>query len=77
MALQEKAKKVLLKQAEVASKEVVEALWDDAVLEAKEAVKKAIPGQVDDVVIDLVVSTFAPKGKEVLLAKIAQISEEV
>lgn len=73
--LSETVKSSVAKHGEVMVKAVIEDCYDPAVLEAKEALKKLIPGQVDDMVIELVVTTFAPALKSALLTQADKISE--
>lgn len=76
MELKELLKQSALKHAEAFASGFVGECYDAAIVEAKEAVKKAIPGQVDDMIIDLVVQTLAPELKKQLLEKIALIHKE-
>jgi len=62
------------KHGEVMVKAVIEDCYDLSINEAKEALKKLIPGQVDDMVIELVISTFAPALKTALLEQVEKIS---
>ena len=77
MELKEVAKKAALKHGEVFFKGMIGDVYDPALVEAKEALKKAIPGQVDDLVIELVVGNLAPIFKAELLKQVEKISEEV
>lgn len=74
--LKEQVKQTLLKQAEQTAKVIVELHFDDALALGKEKLKEAIPGQVDDMVIDLVVNALALPMKEALLAEIEKIHQE-
>lgn len=65
------------KHGEIMVKGVLGDIFDPAVSVAKEELKKLIPGQVDDMVIDLVVGTFGPELKKALLAEVDKISAEV
>lgn len=75
--LVEKAKASLAKHGEVMVKGVIEDIYEPAVLEAKEAAKKLIPGTIDDAVIELVVTSFSPALKAGLLAQVDKLSAEV
>lgn len=68
------AKESVLKHGEIFLKGVFGDNYDPAVKLASEAVKKAIPGQVDDMVIDLVVANFAPALKLAILGEIEKVS---
>lgn len=65
------------KHGEIMVKGVLGDIYDPAVAIAKEELKKLIPGQVDDMVIDLIVGTFGPELKKALLAQVDKISAEV
>lgn len=66
-------KKVL----EVVLKDMVTLGYDDLAAALKEEIKKAIPGQVDDAIVDMIAPMLMPAIKTVLLAQIDKISEEV
>jgi hypothetical protein len=74
--MKELAKKAALKHAEVFFEGMVKDLYDPALAVAKEELKKAIPGQVDDVVIELIVSNLGPVLKAELLKRVEKLSEE-
>lgn len=71
----------LLKQMEVqakkdlalALKNQIEIAYDAAVKEAAGKVKEAIPGQVDDVIIDMIVPAIAPLIKQELIKVIEKL----
>jgi hypothetical protein len=71
----------LLKQMEVqakkdlalALKNQIEIAYDAAVKEAAGKVKEAIPGQVDDVIIDMIVPAIAPLIKQELVKVIEKL----
>lgn len=62
-----------LEIAEAAAKAIVDASYDRLLEMIFEELKKAIPGQIDDMVIDAVKPMIGPKMKELLLAEIAKI----
>jgi len=71
-------KKEALKQVELLLEKAVEAgKVEELVNLVKVEVEKAIPGTVDDMVIELVVPKLIPVLKAALLAQIEKISEEV
>jgi hypothetical protein len=76
MELQEKLKNVLLKNAEQLAKDVIEVGYDDAVELAKAKLKEAIPGTVDDAVIEMVAAALVPALKTALLEQIQKIHTE-
>lgn len=59
--------------AEEAAKALVETSYDKVMELVFEELKKAIPGTIDDTVIDMLKPIIAPKLKELLLAEIAKI----
>ena len=71
----------LLKQMEAQAKKdlammlknQIEIAYDAAVKEAAGKVKEAIPGQVDDVIIDMVVPAIAPLIKQELVKVIEKL----
>lgn len=63
----------LLVMAEETAKLVVDATYDRLLEMILEEIKKAIPGQIDDMVIDTMKPIIAPKMKELLLVQIAKI----
>ena len=69
-------KAIALKHAEAMAKEMVEVCLEPALLEGKEKLKAAIPGQVDDMVLDLVFGALQAPLKAALLAQIEKISAE-
>lgn len=73
----EKAKKTLLKHTEVFAEGLITDLYDDAIEAAKEALKKTIPGQVDDAIIELVIASLKPVFKAELMKQIEKISAEI
>lgn len=75
--LKEKAKLSLLKHGELFVEGVLADLYEDALKEAVAKVKLAIPGQVDDLVFDLVVANLGPALKAEFLKQVEKISEEV
>lgn len=66
-------KEKALALAEETAKLVVDATYDRLLEMILDEVKKAIPGTIDDMVIDTVKPVVAPKMKELLLAQIAKI----
>lgn len=59
--------------AETAAKALVDASYDRLMEVVFEEIKKAIPGTIDDSIIDMLKPIVAPKLKELLLAEIAKI----
>ena len=59
--------------AEETAKLVVDATYDRLLEMILDEVKKAVPGQIDDMIIDTLKPIVAPKMKELLLAQIAKI----
>lgn len=70
------AKLVLLKHAEVFAEGLVKDLYDPAFDSAKDGLKKAIPGQADDALIELILGTLKPIMKQELLAQVEKLSAE-
>lgn len=66
-------KEQLLVLGEETAKLIVDAAYDRLLEIVLDEVKKAIPGQVDDMIIDTMKPIVAPKIKELLLAEIAKI----
>ena len=66
-------KEQLLVMAEETAKLLVDATYDRLLEMIMDELKKAIPGQIDDMVIDAVKPMIGPKMKELLLAEIAKI----
>lgn len=62
-----------LEVAELTAKALVDASYDRVMEMIFEEIKKAIPGTIDDMVIDTIKPVVAPKMKELLLAQIAKI----
>lgn len=77
MELAEKAKMSLLKHGEIFVEGFLADMYEDAMKEAVAKVKLAIPGQVDDLVLDLVVANLGPALKAELLKQVEKISPEV
>lgn len=75
--MKELAKKSLLKHGELFVEGVLADLYEPALKEAVAKVKAAIPGQVDDVVLDLIVANLGPVLKAELLKQVEKLSEEV
>lgn len=75
--LKEAAEKSVKKHGEIFLEGVLGDIYDPALAAAAEKLKAAIPGQIDDVVINLLVSNLGPILKQELLAKVEEISEEV
>jgi hypothetical protein len=75
--LKELAEKSVQKHGEIFLEGVIGDIYDPALESAAAKLKAAIPGQVDDLVISLLVSQFGPILKQELLAKVEQISPEV
>lgn len=73
--LLEASKVQALKDIEVLLKNQVAVAYDAAIGLAASKVKTAIPGQVDDMIIDLVIASLGPVLKEQLLAQIEKIAE--
>ena len=73
----EVGKKAVLKHGEVFAKGIIGDVYDPAMALAKEKLKQVIPGQVDDVVIDLIVSNLGPVLKEEILKQVDKLSPEV
>lgn len=71
--LGDKAKVLGLKIAKDVATELVVELLDPAIDTCASLVKKAIPGQVDDVVIDMVIAALRQPMKDELAKLIAQI----
>ncbi len=63
----------MLKLAEETAKVIVDASYDRTMEMIFDELKKAIPGTVDDNIIDMLKPIIAPKLKELLLAEIAKI----
>jgi hypothetical protein len=74
--LAKKAKAVALKHIEEMVKEQIELVFDDAVELAAGKLKEAIPGQADDVVINLIVSALKAPLKAALLEQAGKIYAE-
>ena len=68
------AKVQALKDLEVLLKNQVGVVYDGAIQLAAQKLKEAIPGQVDDAVIDVVVAALSPVLKEQLLLQIEKVS---
>lgn len=66
-------KEELLVLAENTAKLIVDASYDKAMEMIFDELKKAIPGTIDDAIIDMLKPMIAPKLKELLLAEIAKI----
>ncbi len=66
-------KQEMLKLAEETAKVIVDASYDRTMEMIFDELKKAIPGTVDDNIIDMLKPIIAPKLKELLLAEIAKI----
>ena len=66
-------KEQLLVMAEETAKLLVDATYDRLLEMIVDELKKAIPGTIDDMVIDAVKPMIGPKMKELLLAEIAKI----
>ena len=66
-------KQELLTVAEKAAEAVVNIAFDKVTDALVEEAKKAIPGQVDDAILDMLKPVLAPKLKELLLAEIKKI----
>lgn len=71
------AKEQALVIAEAAAKALVDAAYDRVMELCFEEIKKAIPGTIDDAVIDMLKPIVGPKLKELLLVEIAKIAPEV
>lgn len=67
------AKEQALVIAEAAAKALIDASYDRIMELIFDELKKAIPGQIDDMIIDAVKPMIGPKLKELLLAEIAKI----
>ncbi len=76
MELQELAKQSLLKNGEAVVAGVVNDVYDPAFVKAKEGLKGAIPGSVDDAIIEMIAAVLQPQLKEILLAEVAKIHKE-
>lgn len=63
-----------LKDLEILLKNQMEVGFDEAAKLACEKMKAAIPGQVDDVVIDMVSSPLIAELKKALLAQVEKVS---
>lgn len=59
--------------AEAAAKALVDASYDRLMEVIFEEIKKAIPGTIDDAIIDMLKPIVGPKLKEILLAEITKI----
>lgn len=66
-------KSELLIIAEATAKAIVDSSYDKLMEIVFDEVKKAVPGTIDDAVIDMMKPLIAPKLKELLLAEIAKI----
>lgn len=75
--LKEAAEKSVKKHGELFLEGVIGDIYDPALTAAAEKLKALIPGQIDDAVINLLVSQFGPLLKQELLAKVEEISPEV
>lgn len=69
----EETKVKLLEISEDVLKLVVDASYDKLMEIVFEEIKKAIPGTIDDTIIDVLKPMIQPKMKELLLAEIAKI----
>lgn len=72
--MNETTKEQLLVLAEETAKLLVDASYDRLMETVFAEIKKAVPGTIDDMVIDSLKPLIAPKIKELLLAEIAKIS---
>jgi hypothetical protein len=75
--LKELAEKSVKKHGEIFLEGVIKDIYDPALEAAAAKLKAAIPGQIDDMVISLLVTQFGPILKQELLSKVEQISPEV
>lgn len=73
MELKEQAKQIALKHAEEMMKELVDVCMEPALIEAKEAIKQAIPGQIDDAVLEVMFAALMDPAKAALKAQIEKI----
>lgn len=73
----ELVKKALLKHAEVFAEGLTNDLYGPAFDAAIEALKKAIPGQVDDAILALIGANLKPIFKQEIMKQIEKISAEV
>lgn len=71
--MDELQKEQLLTMAENTAKLIVDASYDKLMEMLFDEIKKAIPGTMDDNIIDMLKPIIAPKVKELLLAEIAKI----
>jgi len=71
--MEELKKEELLALAENTAKVIVDASYDKLMEMLFDEIKKAIPGTMDDSIIDMLKPIIAPKVKELLLAEIAKI----
>ncbi len=76
MELQELAKQSLLKNGEAFVAAVLGDVYDPAVGELKAKIKDAIPGDVDDQIIEMIMAVVQPELKKILLEKVAGIYKE-
>lgn len=70
-------KEEALAAAEISLELFVEKAFEPVVDGLLEELKKAIPGQVDDAVIEMVKPSLKPIAKKLLLEQIEKISEKV
>lgn len=68
------AKAQALKDLETLLKNQVELVYNQAISLAAAKAKEAIPGQIDDVVIDVFVASLSPVLKALLLEQIEKIA---
>ena len=73
MELKDLAKESLLKNGEAFVAGVLGDVYDPAFALAKAKLKEAIPGAVDDAIIDMIAGVLQPSLKEILLAEVAKI----
>ena len=69
-----KMKEQALKDIETLLKNQVGVAYDEAIELASAKLKAAIPGEVDDVIINMVVSSLKPLLKDLLLAQIEKVA---
>lgn len=74
MSLADNAKASVLKHGKEFAAGIIGDLYDEAAGELESKIKSLIPGQVDDMIIDLVAKTYQEELKQLLLAKLAAVS---
>lgn len=73
----EEIKEELLKNTEILLEGVVDLVFDRIALVAVEAIKGAIPGKLDDVILDAIKTKIIESLKQAALEQIEKISDKV